>query len=532
MTPRFALFCVLATPIPLLAQSIESAIQSTIDNAAKSSVSRDSQARQTAEQAYQNVRADSLLSLDPKTLYSVQDDYDKPWSPPSFGPRALRLLGSSWLDSQTDLNRDALIQALAHRMIEDGYIFFRIDIVERVNGKGPEIELVPQKVKLVENGLQLKNIIRIQEDRFFRMDELRLALFQLNQGGESSYKADLALVEDTIYLSFQKQQRAKLTSVFNINNYNKRDLYGYAGTATFILGDFLNMNESMALSYSGNLAAVDARSFEAYNGYVSVPILGTDLMFDYGQSTDKSLIPVGQSSIPANRATQNMGAGLRWNMVSGDSLLHYGARVSHNNSRFSVYDKEILAQTYRYTTAEISTGISHQIKSFNTTASLTLSRALSYDRGDPFTIARTHMEISDRLPRQFRYRVSLNGQKRLGSAPLPSSELFYPNSPTRIRLPFEFAPMAAEDGMNVSATLSYDSSIVGLHRGWVAVGQFSPFIGVDHGRAGGRYATSISAGINYAIGQNNLQIYLPKVVGSNLGHPASSGVFMALQAQF
>lgn len=526
------LACLWLAPLHVYAQSVEDNIMRSIRESAESSVNRSKQAQETAAQAYRSVRADTLAGLDPSMLYTIEDHYTGPWSAPAFGPRAVSLLGSARLDKQGGLPRQALIEAIAKRMVDDDYVFFRLRISPRTAASGPEIELLPQTVKLQDNGLQLKNILHLRDGAFFKLSQLRLALFQLNNSGESSYQADVAHVGDTIYVSFREQQRSRLTTILNINNFNKQDLYGYTGTASIIGGNLLNLNESLGLSYSGNLASVDARKFTSYSGFFSVPVLGMDLSMDYSQSMDRTLLQLDRATLKAQRKTETLGFGLRANQLIGNTLAHYGTRIYQNNSRFEIHDTVIRAQTYRYTAAELSTGFSHRQSAFHTSGSATFTRALSYNGAERFNILRAHAEVGDRLPHNLRYRVSLNAQHRLGGGALPSSELFYANSPSRARLPFDFSPVAADNGVSLSSTLSYDITHAGLHRGWVAVGNISPFIGLDHGRADGAYVTSMAAGVNIALGQNALQIYAPKVLSSNVGHRASGGVFMTLQAQF
>lgn len=515
-----------------LAQPVEQSISEAIQNAARSSVNRSQQANDLAEETYRSAPADTLATLDPTTLYTTENSYRGPWTAPAFGPRILGLLGSDWLDEQTGLSRDLLIRAIADRMVSQGYLFFRIQISPRSAAVGPEFELQPLPVKVLGNGLQLKNILYIREGDFFRLNQLRLALFQLNNKGESTYKADVANVNNTIYLSFSELPRSRITTIINLNNFNKQDLFGYNGSISVLASDLLKLNESIGLTYSNNLAAVKARNFSAYNGYFSVPILGMDLSLDYNQSSDHSFIELGKSVLQAQRFTENYGLGLKSNYVNGDTLIYYGLRIGRNNSRFQINNNRILAQTYRYGLAELSSGFSQRRNSFYASGAVTLSRAFQYDRGNIFNTLRTHAELGDRLFKHWRYRLSLNTQHRLGQARLPSAELFYPGSSTRTRLPFNAAPLSGEHGLNLSSTLSYDISTSGLHRGWVAVGTLSPFVGLDHGRADGRYISSLTLGVNLAIGQNRLQLYWPKIIGSNVGYQADGGVFLALQAQF
>lgn len=533
MKIRYALSaCLLVTAPAALAQSIEQNLNQAIQEAAQSSVNRSQQANEMAQEAYRSTPADALASLDPTALYTVEDRYRGAWSAPAFGPRIVGLLGSSWLDQQTGLSRDALMRAVADRMVAEGYLFFRIQISPRSASTGPEFELQPLPVKVLDNGLQLKNILYIRDGDFFRLSQLRLALYQLNNKGESTYKADVVNVENTIYLSFSQVPRSRVTTVINLNNFNKKDLFGYNGSISLLASDLLNLNESFGLTYSNNLATVQARNFSAYNGYFSVPILGVDLMMDYNQSSDRSFIELGRSILQAQRNTENYGLGLKRNHIDGDTLFYYGLRAGRNNSRFDINKTRILAQTYRYGLGELSGGVSYRKDSFYASGSAILSRSFQYDRGNAFSTLRTHAEAGDRFLRQWRYRVSLNAQQRLGGAPLPSSELFYPNSPTRTRLPFNAAPLSGEHGMNLSSTLSYDIARSSLHRGWVAVGTISPFVGLDHGRAGRQYITSATLGVNVAVGQNRLQFYWPKILGSNASHRADGGIFLSLQAQF
>ena len=526
------LACLPLVPLTTVAASVEQDIGQAIREAAQNSVNRSLQARDTAHQAYRSAPADALANLDPTSLYRVDDRYRAAWQAPAFGPQLLRLLGSRWLDQQSGLARDSLVRAIAERMLSEGYLFFRLRIAARGAAPGPEIDLEPLPVKLLDNGLQLKIVLRIREGGFFRLDQLRLALFQLNSMGESSYRADVANVDDAIYLSFSRLPRSRLTTVIDLNNFNKQDLFGYNGTLSVLASDLLRLNESLGLSYSNNLAAVPARTFSAYNGFFSVPLLGLDLALDYSQSDDRSVIELGKSSLAAKRDTRRLGLSLKANQIRGDALFHYGLRLTRSASRFDINRQPILAQTYRYNTAELSAGASLRRDGWHASASAVLSRSFRYNRGPDFLTLRTHAEVGDRLFKHWRYRLSLNTQHRLGQAQLPSAERFYPGASTRTRLPFNAAPLSGEHGLNLSSTLSYDISTSGLHRNWVAVGTVSPFVGLDHGRADGRYLNSLTLGVNLAIGQNRLQLYWPKIIGSNVGYQADGGIFLALQAQF
>lgn len=528
---RLALLIPLFLSSPGQTQSIGNEINRVIQDAAERSVNRTQQATERAEQAYNSVNVETISSIDPQALYGVVNTYKGPWKTPKYGPVAVDMLGSSWLKKQGNLSRDDLLKTIANRLIQDGYIFFRISVVDN---DGSQLEVVPLEVKLIDNGLQLKNIIQIKPGSFFKLSQLQIALFQLNNKGESSYKADIANIDDVIYLSFTEQRRSAVTTILNINNYDKRDMYGYTGTASLLGSDLLNLNESLGLSYTGNMATVDQRSFSAYNGFLSVPVLGYDLSFVYGQSFDRNQLDLLQSTLKATRKTENYGVGVKSNFIfpDGNTLGSVGALLYRNNSWFRIYDTDIAAQTYSYRAAEFSGNVSYRRSSLYASGQASLTRSFSYSNGDAFTILRTHAEVGDRLPHQFRYRVSVNTQNRVGGASLPSSELFYAGSPTRVRLPFDFEPLAGERGFNVSSTLSYDTVYSGIHRGWVAIGAISPFVGLDYGRTNVGYASTASVGLNIAMGQNNLQLYIPKVLSTSASGRGSSGVFLTLQAQF
>ncbi|RIQ11865.1 ShlB/FhaC/HecB family hemolysin secretion/activation protein [Bordetella avium] len=507
-----------------------------INESVERSIERTQQARELAQSVFEGKRLGTIQDIDPALLYSVDNQYQGVWKPPLFDEKSQEMLGVRFIARNSDMPPDLLIKSIAQRIIDRGYVFFKIVVAPDRDGGRPLIVLQPLEVKFLDHGLQLKNIINIRPGDFLSYDRLKLALYQLNQKGESSYTVDVANVDGVVYVSFKEQRRSKLTTYLNINNYSKKDLYGYTGTASLLASDLINLNETLGLSYTGNMASVDARKFESFSGFFSVPIGRFSFGLDYAHSTDKNSLSLANSSLAAQRRTENYGLSLKYNFLwpIADALGTSGVRLYRNNSNFDINSTPILAQTYSYRAAEAF--LQAQYRSGVRVANASVSVLRSLSRGDPFSIARAHLEYGDRvsesLAPNFRYRISGNAQSRIGSNDLPSSELFYPNASTRTRVPFSFSTMAGERGFNISSTLSYDNLYSGLHRGWVGVGVISPFVGLDYARSDSLYVSSASIGLNLSMGQNSFQMYFPKVLSTNAGRQDNAGVFLTLQAQF